>query len=361
MAKDYYEILGVDRKASKDEIKKAFHKLAHKYHPDKEGGDEAKFKEINEAYQILSDDAKRAQYDAYGYGFNGSGGSGPGGFGGGFEGFDFSGFGNGGQGGIEFDLGDIFSEFFGDGRRGREKRGRDISVDIQITFKEAIFGTERKILINKIAECDTCHGSGAAVGSKTKKCQTCDGKGVIREARRSFFGQVMTTRECPTCHGRGEMPEKLCNVCGGEGVVKKNTEVILNIPAGIENGEMIRLSGQGEAVSGGSPGDLYVKVHVEKHPVFTREGVNLLMNLNVKLTDAITGADYPIETLDGKLTVKIPEGISSGEILRIKGKGVPYNRGTKRGDLYVKVIVKTPTKLSKRAKQLVEELKKEGI
>lgn len=356
MAKNYYEILDVDKKASKDEIKKAFHKLAHKYHPDKEGGDEAKFKEANEAYQILSDDAKRAQYDTYGQTFNGGGGAGPGGFGG-FEGFDFSGFQNGQ--GVEFDLGDIFSEFFGGGR-GRGKRGRDISVDIQVTFKESVFGTERKVLINKIGECDTCHGSGAAVGSKSKKCQTCDGKGKIQEARRSFLGQVMTSKECPTCHGKGEIPEKACAACGGEGVIKKNYEIALNIPAGIENGEMIRLSGQGEAIPGGPAGDLYVKVHVERHPVFTREGANLLMNLNVKLTDAITGADYPVETLDGKVTIEVPEGISSGEVLRVKGEGVPY-KGAKRGDLYVKIVVKTPTKLSKKAKQLVEELKKEGV
>ncbi|MEI6494920.1 MAG: molecular chaperone DnaJ [bacterium] len=359
MSKDYYEILGLDKKASKDEVKKAFHKLAHKYHPDKTGGDDVKFKEINEAYQTLSDDSKRSQYDTYGQTFNGGGGGGPGGFGG-FEGFDFSGFQNGsGQGGVEFDLGDIFSEFFGGGRS-QGRRGRDISVDIQITFKESVFGTERKVLINKIAECDTCRGSGAAVGVKTKKCQTCDGKGIIREARRSFLGQVMTNKECPTCHGKGEIPEKACATCGGEGVIKKNTEVKLDIPAGIENGEMIRLSGQGEAISGGATGDLYVKIHVDKHPTFTREGANLLLNLNIKFTDAITGADYPIETLDGKLTIKVPEGVSSGEILRIKGEGVPY-KGAKRGDLYVKIIVKTPTKLSKKARQLIDELKGEGI
>lgn len=357
MAKDYYNILGVEKNSSKEEIKKAFHKLAHKYHPDKKGGDENKFKEINEAYQILSDDSKRSQYDAYGAaGANFSGQQG--GFGGGF---DFSNFaGQNGQG-FQFDLGDIFGDMFGGSRTGRgEKRGRDISVDIQISFTESVFGTQRKVLINKVGICDTCKGNGAASGSKLISCKTCAGKGQIQETRRSFLGTFTTARECATCAGSGQVPEKPCATCSGRGVLKKTEELQIIIPAGMENGEMIRMSNKGEAVTRGVSGDLYVRVHVEPHAIFRRDGLNLTMDLPVRLTDALLGSEYEIETLEGKLKVKIPEGITYGEILRVKGRGVPA-RNNKRGDLLIKVLVKTSAKLSKKAKSLVEELKKEGI
>ncbi len=350
--KNYYEILGVNRTASKDEIKKAFHKLAHRYHPDKKTGDEGKFKAINEAYQILSDDRKRQEYDAYGSSGATSGNT-----------WDFSDFTRAnGAGGMEFDFGDIFSEFFSGGRgRGQQvKRGRDISVDIQVTFQEAVFGVDRQVLIHKVSQCQVCQGNGAKTGSKAKKCQTCDGKGQIREARKSFLGTISVARDCTTCFGSGEVPEEKCSNCDGVGVVKGPEEIKVAIPTGIENGEMIRLANQGEAAPRGVSGDLYVRVHVEKHRTFRRDGLNLVMDLSVKLSDAILGAEYAVETLDGMIKVKIPAGISYGEILRVRSRGVPY-RGGKRGDLLIRMIIKTPAKLSRQARKLIEDLKKEGI
>ncbi|MDQ5957942.1 MAG: molecular chaperone DnaJ [Patescibacteria group bacterium] len=361
MAKNYYEILGVDKKASKEDIKKQFRKLAHKYHPDKQGGDEAKFKEISEAYQTLSDDKKRSEYDMYGRAFAGGGnpGAGQGGFSGfGAEGFDFSNF-AGGQG-FEFDLGDIFGDIFG-GNRGRQKRGRDISVDIQISFVESIFGVERKILINKVGTCENCSGSGGEKGSKLKTCATCNGKGKIHETRRSFLGAVSVNKICDSCHGKGEMPEQICNICKGDGVRKKSEEIQIQVPAGIESGEMIRMSGRGEAVPGGQTGDLYIKVYVEAHKNWRREGSDLRMDLNVKLTDALLGADYNIKTIEGdNLKIKIPAGISFGEILRVKEKGVPIDN-KHRGNLLIRVVINTPQKLTKKAQKLIEDLKEEGV
>lgn len=347
MAKDYYQILGINKNASKEEIKKAFRQLAHKYHPDKAGGDENKFKAVNEAYQILSDEKKRAEYDMYGNVFNGqrSAGSQSGGF-------DFS-------DSSSFDFGDIFSEFFTGGGR-QTRRGRDISVDIQVSFEESIFGTERKLLINKVGTCQDCGGSGAQVNSPMKECQTCAGRGRIRETRRSFIGTFSTEKECPVCLGSGKIPEKPCTKCGGQGVLKQNEEIKINIPPGIQNGEMIRLSGQGESIPHGGAGDLYVKIHVDKHSIFKRSGNDLLIDLNVKLTDALLGAEYKIKTLEGNnLTLKIPAGINFGEILRIKNRGVPTTAG-RRGDLLVKIIINIPKKLSRRAKKLIEDLRGEG-
>lgn len=358
MAKDYYQILGVDKKASKDDIKKAFRKLAHKYHPDKEGGDEAKFKEANEAYAVLSNEKKRAEYDAYGRVFSGAGGAGGGPQGGaGFGGFDFSGF--NGQG-VEFDLGDIFNGFgFGGGRRAR--RGSDISVDVEIDFKDSIFGTERSVLLSKTSTCDTCEGSGGEPGTDTKTCETCNGQGKVRETRQSMLGTFATVAECPKCHGKGKIPEKACEKCKGHGVAKGQSEITIKIPAGIENGEMIRMTGGGEAIPNGTAGDLYIKVHVKPHDVFRKQGADLAMDLSVKLTDALLGAKYSVETLDEeKLDVKIPVGVSHGEILRVKGKGVPVS-GSKRGDLMMHVKIPLPHKLSRKAKKLIQELQSEGI
>lgn len=356
MQKDYYSILGVEKGASKDEIKRAFRKLAHKYHPDKKGGDESKFKEVNEAYSILSDDKKRAEYDTYGQTF-GDGGNPFGGAGG----FDFSGFQGAASGFNSADLGDIFGEFFGGGgRRSNVKRGRDISIDFEISFEESIFGAERKVLLNKTSTCEECDGTGAKKGTKMKKCQTCNGQGSVHETKKTFFGTFTSTAECSTCHGAGEVPKELCKKCSGIGVVKKEEEITIKIPAGIENGEMIRLSGMGEAVPRGITGDLYAKVHVSRHPVFRREGSNLVMDLNIKLTDAILGGEYTINTLDGKLKLKIPKGASFGEILRIKGKGVPID-SRRRGDLLVHLNIKLPAKLSKKTEKLIKELREEGI
>ncbi|HRZ30648.1 MAG TPA: DnaJ C-terminal domain-containing protein, partial [Candidatus Paceibacterota bacterium] len=327
------------------------------------------FKEINEAYQILSDDNKRAQYDQFGEaGANSGFGGGQGGFGG----FDFSGFqnANGGNpfsnaqgGGFEFDLGDIFSEMFGGrgGGRNRTRRGRDISVDIQISFKEAIFGVERQILINKISQCDTCQGSGAEAGSQMKKCATCNGKGKVAETRRSIFGVFQTTRECEVCQGRGEVPEKKCKTCGGAGVLNKQETIRVKVPVGMEAGEMIRLSGQGEAVAGGQAGDLYVKVHIEKDAKWKRVGYDLATEIKIKLTEAILGSEYKLETLDGPLTLKIPAGLAYSDVLRVKGKGVPVRGATRRGDLLIRVTFPTPAKLSKQAKKLIEDLQSEGL
>ncbi|MES2213298.1 MAG: molecular chaperone DnaJ [Patescibacteria group bacterium] len=363
MAKDYYESLGVDKKASKEEIKKAFRTLAHKYHPDKKGGDDAKFKEINEAYSVLSDDKKRAEYDTYGRAFTGSGGASGaqgGGFGG-FGDFDFSQFTQGGSGnGMEFDLGDIFGDVFGGGRRTQAKRGRDISIDIELSFEESIFGVERTILLNKISKCDTCGGTGGEKGSEMMTCEICNGRGQIREVKKTFFGQFETTATCEHCHGTGKIPKVKCHTCHGAGVYKKESEIKVQIPAGIDNGEMIRLTGGGEAMSGGQSGDLYIKIYVKKHPLFKKDGSNLVMDLNVKLSDALLGADQPVTTLDGEIKVKIPEGVAIGEILRIKGKGVPYDKN-KRGDLLIKLHILIPKKLSKDAKKAVEMLKKEGL
>lgn len=363
--KDYYNILGVEKNASEADIKKAFHKLAHKYHPDKSGGDEAKFKEASEAYQVLSDAKKRKEYDTYGQTF-GESGPRPGGHAhGGFEGFDFSnftqGFG-GGQGFEEMDLGDLFGDFFGGGRRnGGAKRGKDISIDLQISFSESIFGTERDVLLHKLNTCGTCRGSGAKPGSKKKKCEKCNGAGKVREARRSFLGQIMTERECAECHATGEIAEENCGECRGMGVVKKSETVKIRIPSAIENGEMIRLTGGGEAISHGVSGDLYVKIHVEQSKQFRRDGHNLVMDLEIKLTDALLGAVYPVKTLDGEISLTIPAGASFGEILRVRGKGVPNEENPGRGDLLIRLIIKLPNKLSKKAADLMKELKQEGL
>ncbi|MDP2705461.1 MAG: molecular chaperone DnaJ [Patescibacteria group bacterium] len=360
MAKNYYEILGIEKSASKDDIKKAFRKLAHKYHPDKKGGDEAKFKEASEAYGVLSDDKKRAQYDSYGRVFNDAGGFSQG-QGQGFEGFDFSGFGNAGFNFEDVDLGDIFGDFFGGTRGGRPKRGRDISIDLELSFEESIFGVERKVLVNKISFCETCKGSGAEEGSELVTCAQCGGKGKVKNVRHSILGSFATVQECTDCHGKGKTPKKKCNVCKGMGILDRREEIRIKIPAGIEDGEAIRLSQKGEAVAGGIAGDLYVRIRTKKHPIFRKEGHNLSMTLNVRLTDALLGGKYTVRTLDGDIIVKIPEGVAFGEILRIKGKGVPYEDGKTRGDILIKIAVELPRKLSKKSKENIEKLREEGI
>lgn len=360
MAKDYYEVLGVEKKASKEDIKKAFHKLAHKFHPDKKGGDEAKFKEVNEAYQTLSDEGKRREYDTYGQTFNGAQG---GGYGQGHGGFGGAGF--GGQGFDGVDLGDIFNDFFGGGfanQGGRRvERGSDISIDIEITFVESVYGTDRKVVLGKTSVCDVCSGGGAKVGSKMKKCTTCNGKGKVTEQRRTILGSISTVATCNVCNGKGEVPEEKCKTCDGIGVMKKQEEIAIKIPAGIQDGEMIRMSGRGQAVAHGVSGDLYVRIHVKAHDVFHREGDNLVMDLDIKLTDALLGANYIINDLEGKkLDVKIPDGVKFGDILRLKEKGAPSQRG-RRGDILINVNINVPTRLSSKAKKLLTDLREEGI
>ncbi len=357
--KNYYEVLGVEKGASQDEIKKAFRKLAAKYHPDKKTGDEARFKEISEAYAVLSDEKKRQEYDMYGRSFNGAGPQG----GAGFGGFDFSGFqgfgGNGQQ--FEFDLNDIFGGFgdiFGGGRS-QKARGRDISIDIELTFEEAVFGVTRTVLLNKMSACDTCKGSGAAAHSGMQTCTTCNGQGKMRETRSSILGSFTTVRTCDACHGKGQVPKEKCSACRGHGVLKKEEEIAIAIPAGIENGEMIRMTGRGEAIQAGTAGDLYIKIHVAPHKTITRDGDNLRTTLTIKLTDALLGATYTVETLDGGVQLHIPEGIKHGEVLRVRGKGVKVGNG--RGDFMVKIVIDIPHKLTRSARKLVEELRKEGL
>ena len=360
MAKDYYETLGVNKGASKDEIKKAFYKLAHKYHPDKKEGNEARFKQVNEAYQVLSDDAKRSKYDQYGSGFESAQ---QGGFGG-FSGTDFSGGFQGAN--VDFDFGnlnDIFSDFFGGGMSGgrREtRRGRDISTEIQISFYDSIFGTNRKVLITKTSNCLACHGSGAKTGSKMETCKICNGQGKIRESKRTIFGNIANTKICEVCLGTGEVPKEICETCKGKEVLRREEEVSIVIPAGIRDGEMIRMTGYGEAISKGTTGDLYIKINVASHNVFKRDGNDLVMSLNLKISDALLGTEYPIQTLDGEIKVTIPEGVAINEILRVRGKGVPISKN-KRGDLLIKLNIKLPGKLSRKSREIVEELKKEGI
>ncbi|MDA1334607.1 MAG: molecular chaperone DnaJ [bacterium] len=347
--KDYYDVLGIARNASKDEIKKAYRKLAHQFHPDKKGGDEAKFKEVNEAYQILSDDGKRAQYDQFG---RTGPSAGPGGF-------DFGNF----QGFEDVDMGDIFETFFGgrggQGGRKRQKRGRDISIDIEIPFQEAVFGSERRVLIRKFATCDTCSGTGKADGAKEVACEQCRGAGTVRDTKQSFFGTFTQVVECSACGGRGNIPDKKCKHCNGDEVAVKSEEIHVIIPQGIENGEVIRIAGQGEATRGGETGDLYAKVHVLAHSVFKRLGHDLTMKLDVPLSEALLGGERVINTLENPLKVKIPQGVSDGEVLKVRGKGIPREDGS-RGDLLISVIIKMPKKLSSNVKALIEELKKEG-
>ncbi len=351
--KDYYDILGVPKTASEDDIKKAFRKLAHKYHPDKKGGDEQKFKEVSEAYAVLSDKKKRGEYDLRGT-FTGAGGAQ-----GGFGGFDFSqfqGFGNGQQ--FEFDLGDIFGDAFGQTRAAR--RGRDVSIDIELTFRESVFGADRRVLISKLATCSVCGGSGAKKGSKVVACTSCNGRGEIRETRNSIFGTVTTARTCPRCNGRGQVPEQPCDGCAGAGVRKQQEEIRIVVPAGVSDGEMIRMPGRGEAHTGGSAGDLYVKLHVKPDARFQREGNNLASVLQLKLTDVLLGGDFTVPTLDGDETVRVPAGVAHGEVIRVRGKGVPHGR-TSRGDLLVQVRIDMPKRLSRTAKELVERLRAEGL
>ena len=358
MAKNYYDILGVDKKATKDEVKKAFRTLAQKHHPDK-GGDEAKFKEITEAYSTLSDEKKRREYDSYGQTFSG-GGQGAGGFGG-FDPSQFSGFGNGG---VEFDLNDLFEGFgdiFGGGRgRGQAKRGRDISIDIEVSFKESILGGTRSVLITKIGTCDTCEGSGAKPGTSMDTCKTCNGAGRMHETRNSPLGAFTSVRTCPTCEGSGKIPKEKCATCSGNGVMRKEEEIKIQIPKGIDGGEMMRMPGQGEAVKNGVSGDLYIKVHVKPHPIFKKEGMNLVMHMPMKLTDALLGTTATIETIeDKKLEVTIPAMTDAQQTLRLKGKGVSIDGNT--GDLLIRLVATMPKKLSGKAKKAIEELKAEGL
>ena len=366
MPKDYYKTLGIDKSATKDDIKKAFRKLAHEYHPDKGTGNEAKFKEVSEAYSVLSDDKKRSQYDTFGSAGPSSSagqsyGGGYGGFGNGFEGFDFSQFNQGGNGqNFEFDLGDIFGDIFGGGRQSRTKKGKDIQVDLDLTFAESIFGVEKEITITKNSSCKDCGGSGAKKGTETSTCDQCNGRGKVKEARRSVFGSIMTEKICDKCSGMGKIAKEKCTTCHGQGISRSTEKFKIKVPTDIDDGETMSLSGAGEAITGGIPGDLYIQIHVKKDKAFKKEGKDLVTELTVKLSDALLGAEYDLKILDGDIKVKIPEGIKFGEILRIRGRGIPKERDG-RGDLLIKINIQTPSRLSKTARKAIEDLKKEGI
>ncbi|HET9412167.1 MAG TPA: molecular chaperone DnaJ [Candidatus Saccharimonadales bacterium] len=354
MAKrDYYEVLGIGKSASADEIKKAFRRLAVQYHPDKQGGDEAKFKEINEAYEVLKDDAKRQRYDQFGHA--GVGGASGGGGGSPFEGFQ----GFGGQN-VEFDLGDIFGSFFGGGQGGRQhaRRGQDIAIELTIEFNEAIFGTEKEIALNLDDNCTHCKGSGAEPGHDTKKCPTCSGTGQVNRAMNTLFGRINQTVACDTCQGRGKVPEKACSVCHGRGTHRQRQSIKVKIPAGIDDGATIRLTGRGEAVQGGDKGDLYIHMRVKAHKKFTREGGLILSTETIDIVTAALGGELQVDTVDGPLTMKIPAGTQSGTDFKLAGHGVPNVRTGSRGAQIVSVHVQTPTKLSKRQKELLQEFKK---
>ncbi|MDD5652295.1 MAG: molecular chaperone DnaJ [Candidatus Moranbacteria bacterium] len=359
---DYYKILGVDKSASDDEIKKAYRKLAHKYHPDKKGGDENKFKEINEAYQVLSDKTKRSQYDQFGQTFEGAGGFNKGGFGG-FSGFggqwDFSGFsGQSEPGGWE----DIFSDIFGGSGRGfGEKRGGDIQVDIEISFEEMIKGTQKTIKLYKNSRCSVCNGSGGEPGAKEENCKACGGTGRIRKTVRSIFGAISQESVCKDCQGKGKVFSQKCKVCEGSGTVKEEKNIPIDIPAGIQDGQTISIQGEGEAGRYGAPsGDLYVNIRIIPHKKFVRKGDDIFSEETIKFFQAALGDHIEVETVEGKVSMKVPAGTQSGEIFRIRSKGVPHLRGGGRGHHMVKIIVEIPKKLSGKEKELIQQLKNLG-
>ncbi|MEX1014693.1 MAG: molecular chaperone DnaJ [Candidatus Paceibacterota bacterium] len=365
MSKDYYKILGVEKTSSDEEIKKAYRKLAHKYHPDKDGGDETKFKEINEAYQILSNKNKKAQYDKFGSNFSGSGF--PGGAG---QNWDFNNVNvNWSDMG---DMSDVFEDLFShfSGGAGRTQRrtynnGSDIESVIDISLEEAFTGLERKIKIKTSIECNECNGLGHEKDSDFEECGFCQGKGEIHEKRRTFFGEFSQVKSCHKCNGRGEVPENPCSNCSGSGRVVGYREADIEISPGINSGQVIKIKGEGEAGErGGTSGDLYIIVRVKPHETFKREGQNLFLNKDIEITDALLGKEINIKGISGKeFNVKIPEGFNLNERLKIEGKGMPkFNLGKTsvlRGNLYILFNLKTPSKISKKAKKILEELDEE--
>ena len=373
MSKDYYKILGVNRGASKEEIKRAYRKLAHQYHPDKKGGDEKKFKEINEAYQMLSDVQKRAQYDQFGTVFGQgepSGNWGSVNFEDLFRGFGGS-SGFSAQGGpaegwrdIEFDLGDIFGDIFNQrGARARryKTKARDISIDLELTLEDIYKGLKKDIKLRKSILCSNCRGGGGEPGNSMKKCSACKGSGEIHQTQRTFFGSFSRVTTCVECQGEGELPEKTCTKCRGRGVITDIETITISIPFGVDDGQIIKLEGQGEAGKKGElPGDLYIRIHLKKHKDFIKKGDNIYYELSISFTQAALGDKIEIPTLEKRVKLKIPAGVESGKLIRIRDRGMSKASGG-RGDQFVKIQIKTPKKLSQKAKELLKKLKEEEI
>ncbi len=365
---DYYSILGVSRGANQDEIKKAFRKLAHQHHPDKKHGDEAKFKEINEAYSILGDPEKRRQYDQFGRTANSQGGSG--GFSGqsngqGFGGFDFGNF--GGNGFHHFEgsgFEDIFSDMFmGGGGRGRkhESRGQDVQIEITLSLEEVVRGIEKKISYQRVGRCPQCQGTGGKPGSRETTCSVCDGNGQVRKTLNTLLGAFSQVVMCDTCGGRGKTYTEKCSTCHGAGQANESVSLPVTVPAGISEGETLSVAGQGMAGSMGSqPGDLYVSIRVAADKRFTRTGDDLHSTVRVKYSQLVLGAKIDIETIDGMLAMKIPAGTEPGEVFRIRGKGVPHLRRFGRGDQLVEIKLEVPKKPSGALRSLAEDLAKIG-
>jgi molecular chaperone DnaJ len=344
--KDYYELLGVSRNASDDEIKKAYRKLALQFHPDRNPDDkqaEEKFKEVSEAYQVLSDAEKRVKYDQYGHAAFGDGNP----FGGGF---DFT-------AGFEDVFGDIFGEFFGTGSRRARGRGDDLRYNLKLKFEEAVFGTEKKIKIPRHGRCDTCHGNGAKPGTAPQTCPTCRGRGQVN-FQQGFFS---VSRSCTQCRGQGTIIKDPCASCNGAGRVRRLHTLNVKIPAGVDTGSRLKLRNEGEtAPAGGSPGDLYVVIEVEPHPIFIRENLDILCDVPVSIAQAALGAEIDVPTLNGKVKMKIPPGTQSGKVFRMKGKGITDVQGYHQGDQHVRINVETPTHLTARQKELLKEFAAAG-
>lgn len=356
--RDYYEVLGVSKSASADELKKAYRRLAVEHHPDKESGNEDKFKEISEAYDVLKDAQKRQRYDQFGHAGVG-GASGGGGGGNPFEGF--GGF-NGQSANFDFGggFGDIFDQFFGGGssqRRG-PKKGRDVEVQLQLTFEEAIFGLEHDMTLELEDTCEHCKGSTVEPGHSMKTCETCHGAGQQTRVMNTMFGAIQQTVPCETCHGAGKVPEKVCTVCHGTGTKRKKQTIKVKIPAGVDDGATIRLSNHGEAIGGGEKGDLYIHIRVKADKKFTREGDIILSEEHISMADAALGTEIEVLTVDGKIRMKIPAGTQSGTDFKLSGHGVPHLRNAeKRGPHIVSILVDTPTKLNRKQKEILEQLR----
>lgn len=359
--RDYYEVLGVQKGASDDEIKKAYRKTAKKYHPDLNPNDkeaEEKFKECNEAYEVLSDPQKKARYDQFGFaGVDPNYGAGQGGYGGGGFGFDG-----------DIDLGDIFSSFFGGGGGfggfgGRNpnapQRGRDIQISLTLTFEEAAKGCKKTVDVPRVEDCSECKGTGAAKGTSAKTCPECGGRGVINVQSRTAFGVMNTQRTCPTCNGKGKVIDNPCHKCAGKGKVRRKNKIEVNIPAGIDNNQVVNMRGYGDSgVNGGPSGDLKIVINIKSHKHFERDGFNVWYEKHVSFVQAILGAELQVPTLDGDVKYNMPAGTQPGEVFKLKGKGITRLNSVGRGDQFVKIVVDIPKELTSEQKHLLQEFDK---